>query len=73
MNYFVYVLSGRDSKAFYVGLTDDLMKGIYESKSKFERNFGIKSKKLLHYEIFDDLSEARTRRNQLKKSLFKLQ
>ncbi len=71
MNYFVYVLSAKDSRAMYVGLTDDLMKGIYENKSEFEKNSGKKSKKLLHYEIFDDLQKAQSRRKQLEKSLTK--
>jgi putative endonuclease len=68
MSYYVYVLSAGSRKAIQVGLTDDLMKGVYEDREKAGRNSGVKSKKLLHYEIFDDLLKARFRQEQIEKS-----
>ena len=71
MNFFVYILAGKDSKPIHVGLTDDLMRDVYENISKDERESGVKLKRLLHYEVFDNPEKAELRRNQLKKSLFK--
>jgi len=68
MNYFVFILSGKDSQPLHVGMTDDLIKGIYELS-----NVGSKadqhSKKLLHYEIYNDAEKANSRKEHLEKCI----
>jgi predicted GIY-YIG superfamily endonuclease len=69
MNYFVYVLAEKGNKPTVVGLTNDLVKGVYDNMSKRERETGKKSKRLLHYEIYDDPVKAKTRKRQLEIAL----
>jgi len=53
----------------YIGVTSNLSKRIYEHKQGFIDSFTKKYnlKKLVYYEIFDDIAEAINREKQLKK------
>ena len=71
MNYFVYILSGKDSKPAHIGITNDLIKGVYENLSKKERESGKKGKRLVHYEIYSDPVKAKLRKQQLERELLR--
>ena len=69
MNYYVYVLTNQGNKTLYVGVTNDLIKRIYEHKQKFVDGFTKKycTDKLVYYEITNDVMSAIEREKQLKK------
>lgn len=52
----------------YVGVTDNLIKRIYQHKNKLVDGFTSKYNinKLVYYEIFEDIEEAIKREKQLK-------
>ena len=53
---------------YYIGVTSDLVKRIYEHKNSFIDGFTKKysCKKLVYYEIFDNIQEAIKREKFLK-------
>ena len=67
--YFVYILAKGRNSTFYVGMTSDLQKRIWEHKQGvvygFTKKYGIKT--LVYYEIFDDPENAIKREKELKK------
>jgi len=56
------------NSVFYVGVTNNLIKRIYEHKNKFVRGFTERYNitKLVHYELFDDSNSAIAREKQIK-------
>lgn len=64
---YVYII-GNDRPTIYIGITSNLIKRIFEHKngvvSGFTERYNLK--KLLHYEIFDDINDAIYREKQLK-------
>lgn len=52
----------------YVGVTDNLVKRIYQHKNKLADGFTSKYNivKLVYYEIFEDINEAINREKQIK-------
>lgn len=68
-NYYVYVLASRRNGTLYIGVTSDLIKRIWEHKSKlvegFTSRYGVD--KLVYYEIFEDPENAIRREKRLKK------
>jgi putative endonuclease len=67
--YFVYILASQKHGTLYIGITNDLIRRVYEHKQKvvpgFTRRYGVN--KLVYFEIFDDPLSAITREKQLKK------
>ena len=65
----VYILSNYEGTTFYVGVTSDLKKRIYEHKNKLFKGFSAKYnlEKLVYYEISDSIESAIEREKQLKK------
>lgn len=65
--YYVYILRN-DSGNFYIGVTSDLIKRVWEHKSKlvdgFTKKYNIN--KLIYYEETDDINSAIRREKQLK-------
>ena len=57
------------NSTFYVGITSDLSKRIWEHKNEvadgFTKKYGIKN--LVYYEIFDDPENAKKQKKRLKK------
>ena len=66
---FVYILASKKNGTIYIGVTSDLIKRVYEHKSKCVDGFTKKHSvdKLVYYEIFDDIREATYREICLKK------
>jgi len=66
--WYVYILSNNRNTVYYVGITNNLIRRIYEHKNKltdgFTKRYNIT--RLLYYEIFFDPENAITREKQLK-------
>jgi len=64
----VYILTNEYNTTFYVGVTSNLIKRVYEHKSKnvegFTKTYGLN--KLVYFEQFDDIKDAILREKQLK-------
>jgi len=61
-------MTNKSNKVIYTGVTSDLIKRIYEHRSKLIEGFTKKYNvnKLVFYEIHDDISEAIKREKQIK-------
>jgi len=66
--YYVYILSNKYNNVLYVGITNDLIRRVYEHKNKLVDGFTEKYNvdKLVYYELFNDPTDAITREKQLK-------
>ena len=69
MSYYVYILASRIAGTLYIGVTNDLIRRVFEHKSKFVRGFAKKYDvvKLVYYEQYDDIEIAIQREKRLKK------
>src|SRR5712671_5646243 len=69
MSYYVYILASRKDGATYVGITNDLVRRIYEHRTKAVRSFISKYSitRLVWFEIYDDPISAISREKELKK------
>ncbi len=67
--YYVYFLASRKHGTLYIGVTNDLVRRVYQHKQKLVKGFSAKYgvDKLVYYEVFDDPYLAITREKQLKK------
>lgn len=67
--YYVYLLASSKHGTLYIGVTRDLVRRVYEHKSKtvpgFTTRYGVS--KLVYFEVFDDPASAIAREKQLKK------
>ncbi len=68
-DYYVYILASKKNGVLYIGITNDLIRRIYEHKNNIKKGFTTKYKiyKLMYYEEFDDIGNALYREKQLKK------
>jgi putative endonuclease len=69
MSYYVYILASRKDGAIYVGITNDIVRRIYERRIKAVRGFTSKYNitRLVWFEIYDDPISAISREKELKK------
>jgi putative endonuclease len=69
MAYYVYLLASDRNGTLYVGVTNDLVRRVYEHKNKLVRGFtsryGID--RLVWFEVYDDPENAITREKEIKK------
>lgn len=65
---YVYILFNKSDGVLYTGITSDLIKRIFEHKSKVIKGFTQKYNvdKLGYYEIFKDIEQAILREKQIK-------
>jgi putative endonuclease len=68
MNYYVYILANKASTVLYTGVTNDLVRRVYEHKGHFVAGFTTRYEvdRLVYYEAFEDPTSAITREKQLK-------
>lgn len=66
--YYVYIATNPQDNVFYTGVTNNLIRRIYEHKQKqvlgFTEKYNIN--KLVFYEVFKDINEAIKREKQIK-------
>ncbi|MFA5360537.1 MAG: GIY-YIG nuclease family protein [Candidatus Paceibacterota bacterium] len=65
--YYIYILTNK-SNTLYVGITNDLVRRLYEHKNKLMPGFTKKYNidKLIYYEVFDDPQVAIQREKEIK-------
>ncbi len=66
--YYVYILATASDTAIYTGVTNDLIRRIYEHKNDIFEGFTKRYKvhKLVYYEIVEDILSALEREKQIK-------
>ena len=66
--YFIYIMTNKNNTVLYTGVTNNLVRRIYEHKNKlidgFTKKYNIIN--LVYYEIFNDPSSAIHREKQIK-------
>lgn len=67
--YFIYILASKKNGTLYIGVTNNLIKRVYEHKNDFIKGFTQKYRvhNLVYYEVFNDVYEAITREKRIKK------
>ncbi len=67
--YYVYILASKRNGTLYIGLTNNLMKRVYEHKQGMVKGFTKKYHvdKLVYYEETNDANSAISREKQMKK------
>ena len=65
---YVYIITNKPNGTLYIGVTNDLIRRIYEHKHKIFKGFSSKYElnKLVYYEIYDDEIKAIQREKNLK-------
>ena len=68
MQYYVYILTSQRNGTLYIGVTNDLVKRVYEHKQKLVDGFTKKYNigMLVYYESTSDVISAITREKQIK-------
>ena len=69
MAYYVYLLASKKHGTLYLGVTNDIVRRVYEHRRKvvkgFTSRYGVD--KLVWFEIYDDVEMAIAREKELKK------
>lgn len=68
-NYYVYILASDRYGTIYIGVTSDLVKRIWQHKAGLVSGYTkeYKVKRLVWYEVHEDIKAAITREKQIKK------
>ena len=66
--YFIYIMTNKNNNVLYVGVTNNLIRRVYEHRNKLIEGFTQKYNviKLAYYEVFNDSLSAITREKQIK-------
>lgn len=68
--YYIYIVTNKNKSVLYIGVTDDLIRRVYEHRNHIiENSFTDKyhCEYCIYYEIFNDINQAIERETQLKK------
>ena len=67
-DYYVYILTNYTNTVLYTGVTNNLLRRVYEHKEKVADSFTKKYNinKLVYYEVFNDIKFAIEREKQIK-------
>jgi putative endonuclease len=67
--YFVYIMCSENLSALYIGVINNLARRIYEHQNELVEGFTkkYKTKRLVHFENYNQMEEAIVREKQLKK------
>ena len=67
-NYYVYIMTNINNTVLYTGVTNNLIRRVYEHKNKLIIGFTSKYNvsKLIYYEVFNDSLNAITREKTIK-------
>ncbi|MBG7610817.1 GIY-YIG nuclease family protein [Polaribacter sp. BAL334] len=65
---YIYFLTNKNKTVIYIGVTSNLLKRIYQHKSKQYKGFTAKYNcdQLVYYEEFEDITQAIAREKQIK-------
>ncbi len=67
--YYIYILASKKDGVLYTGMTNDLVRRVYEHKNNlikgFTKRYNVKM--LIYYEITTDVNEAILREKRIKK------
>lgn len=66
--YYIYILTNKNNTTFYIGVTNSIIKRVFEHKTGLMDGFTrkYKLKKLVYLEEYNDIREAIAREKQLK-------
>ena len=69
MQYYVYLLASRKHGTLYLGVTNDLVRRVFEHRTNAADGFSARYdvKKLVWFEAYDEPTNAITREKELKK------
>ncbi len=66
--YYIYLIANKGLNVLYTGVTNNLIRRIYEHKNKLVEGFTEKYnvELLMHYEVYSEISDAIAREKQIK-------
>src|SRR3990167_2432699 len=66
--YYIYLLTNKHNNVLYTGVSNDLIRRIYEHKNKLQKGFTEKYnvERLVYYEIYADIADAIMLEKQIK-------
>lgn len=66
--YYVYIMTNKHNTVLYTGITNNLMRRVFEHKNKVNKGFTSRYNvdKLVYFEVFEDPMTAITREKQIK-------
>jgi putative endonuclease len=69
--YYVYILTSSPRGTLYVGVTNDLIRRVYQHRESLVEGFTVKHHlyRLVYYEMHTDVAEAITREKRIKRWL----
>ena len=69
MTYYVYILASKERGTLYVGVTNDLMRRVYEHKEGLAEGFSMRHgvKRLVYFETHDSIEAAILQEKRLKR------